>query len=315
MKKLDEEGIIQTIQKSISKKFVPEDVEIFRIGKKYVVAKADTLVESTDIPPKMTISQATRKSIVACVSDFAAKGIQPQFGIISMIIPRKLSQIKIKQIASTMKNVSKEFGFKFLGGDTNEGKEIIFNVCLFGSANKIVRRSGAKKNDLIFVSGQFGYTGAGLEILLHKKKAGKNLASKAIRSVLHPSVRLEFGLKNARYFSSSMDSSDGLSTTLNELARQSKSKFVITKIPTRNEIKEFASKNKIRSDNLVFHSGEEYEIVFTTSRSNAEKIIKNAKNVSLIKIGYVTNGKGVEILENGRARKLEDHGWHHFSAC
>ena len=135
-----------------------------------MVAKVDTLVQSTDIPPQMNWSEAARKSVVACVSDFAAKGVKPKFSIISINLPKEITG-KAIEIAKGFKNASKEFSFSILGGDTNEGKEAVFNVCLFGIANKISRRSGAKEGDLIFVTGPFGYTSAGLKILLEKKNA------------------------------------------------------------------------------------------------------------------------------------------------
>jgi len=51
-----------------------------------------------------------------------------------------------------------------LGGDTNEGKELVINFSLFGVTEKIVSRKGAKINHVVITSGPFGYTGAGLSI-------------------------------------------------------------------------------------------------------------------------------------------------------
>ena len=53
-----------------------------------------------------------------------------------------------------------------------------------------------------------------------------------------------------------MDSSDGLSSTLNEMANQSKKKFVVNNIPAKDEVEEFAKKQKINSESLIFHGGE-----------------------------------------------------------
>ena len=134
MTRLDETQIIARFQKILgNKNFVSEDVEFFKIGKTKIVAKVDTLVQSTDIPPKMSLEQAARKSVVACVSDFAAKGVKPEFAMVSVNLPTNSSG-KITEIARGFKNASKEFGFQFLGGDTNSGKELVFNVCLFGTA-------------------------------------------------------------------------------------------------------------------------------------------------------------------------------------
>ena len=74
--------------------FVPEDVESFKIGKKHLIVKVDTLVESTDLPPGMELVDAARKSIVSCVSDFAAKGVRPIFGIVIVNYSKKTFKVK-----------------------------------------------------------------------------------------------------------------------------------------------------------------------------------------------------------------------------
>ena len=92
MKKVDEKEIIRIFQAKFgNKKFISEDVEFFRLGKSSLVFNIDSLVESTDIPPGFRLDKIARKSVVACVSDFAAKGIQPKFGFVSMIIPKSYS--------------------------------------------------------------------------------------------------------------------------------------------------------------------------------------------------------------------------------
>jgi thiamine-monophosphate kinase len=186
MKKLDESEIIKKFQSVFGEKdFVSEDVESFSVGKTRVIVKVDTLVESTDIPPQMSLKDAARKSIVASVSDFASKGVKPEFGIISFNLPATISEREISEIAQGVKRASHEFGVKILGGDTNQGKELVFHVCLFGSAKKIPKREGAKPGDLIFASGPFGLTGAGLQILLKKIKANDGFAKAAIKSVFY----------------------------------------------------------------------------------------------------------------------------------
>jgi thiamine-monophosphate kinase len=159
MTKLDENKIIKIFQTKLgNKKFVSEDVEVFTLGKTKIIAKIDTMVESTDIPKKMKLSDAARKSVIACVSDFASKGIKPEYGIISINLPKSISRIKIDNIANGFKKACKEYGISIIGGDTNAGKEIVFNVCIFGSSNSIITRKGSNKGDLIFVTGPFGYT-------------------------------------------------------------------------------------------------------------------------------------------------------------
>jgi len=315
MSKLSEKKIIELFQNRLGNtNFVPEDVESFKIGKKRLVAKVDTLVESTDVPPGMKLEDVARKSIVSCVSDFAAKGVKPIFGIVSLTIPKRLSRSNIESLAKGFQRAAGEFKLKILGGDTNEGKELVINFSLFGISEKIVNRKGAKTNHVIITSGPFGYSGAGLSILLKNKNGSKKFKAKAKSAVFRPNCRLTFGLKNKNYFSSSMDSSDGLSTTLNEMSTQSKKKFVITRMPSENDVFDFASSNGLNANDLIFNSGEEYEIVATANTSNLTRIKKYAKKhrIKLYEIGYVTKGSGVFYKKDGKLIRIKDKGWQHL---
>ena len=315
MSKLSEKKIIKLFQNRLGNtNFVPEDVESFKIGKKRLVAKVDTLVESTDVPPGMKLEDVARKSIVSCVSDFAAKGVKPIFGIVSLTIPKRLSRSNIESLAKGFQRAAGEFKLKILGGDTNEGKELVINFSLFGISEKIVNRKGAKTNHVIITSGPFGYSGAGLSILLKNKKCSKKFGAKAKSAVFKPKCRLMFGLNNKNYFSSSMDSSDGLSTTLNEMSSQSKKKFVVTRMPSENDVFDFASSNGLNTNDLIFNSGEEYEIVATASTSNLPRIKKYAKKhrIKLYEIGYVTKGSGVFYKKDGKLIRIKDKGWQHL---
>ncbi len=318
MSKPDEVEIIRIFQQSFGKKskFVPEDVEILRMNKVTVITKSDMLVESTDVPPGMKIKEIARKSMVACVSDFACKGVKPQYAIISLAIPKRFAKFKIKQLAAGFSMSSKEFGVKIMGGDVNEGREIVIDVTMFGISKKIIKRTGAKINDIIITSGPFGYCSAGLKIILNHFKANSKFARKCKQYVNRPTPRLEFGLRIANYISSSMDSSDGLSTTLNEMCRQSKKKFVITKLPTKSDVEEFAKINKIKLTDLVFCGGEEYEMVATVSENYLNKIRQIAKmlKIPLYEIGYVAEGGNVVYHQDNKIIPIKDCGWLHFKS-
>ena len=315
MTKLSEDKIIKKFQTKLgNKKFISEDVETFTLGKTKIIAKIDTMVESTDIPKKMKLSDAARKSVIACVSDFAAKGVKPEYGIISINLPKTISRVKIDNIANGFKKACKEYGISIIGGDTNAGKEIVFNVCIFGNSNNIVTRKGSKKDDLIFVTGPFGYTSIGLNILLNNKKEKNNFVKKSIKSVINPKPKLSFGLKNKKYFSSSMDSSDGLSTTLNEMAKQSGKKFIVDQMPLNKDLEDYVKKKNLNLNSIIFNGGEEYEFVFTVPVKHRKNIIKNAKllKTPIIEIGYVTSGKGVFLKNNNKNIIVKDLGWKHF---
>ena len=228
--------------------FKPDDVEVLKIGSSKFIVKSDMLVQSTDVPPGMKIQEIARKSLVACVSDFACKGIKPSFATIALAIPRNFTLKMINELADGFLKGSKEFRLQIVGGDTNEGKEIVIEVSMFGVSNKkIPSRKGARIGDIILSSGPFGYSSAGLKIILDGNKGDIQFTKRCKKAIFLPHPRLDFGLKAAQYFSSSMDSSDGFSITLNEMSEQSKKKFVITNLPAENDVIKFARQNKIES--------------------------------------------------------------------
>ena len=318
MSRLDEAEIIKIFQQSFGRKskFVPEDVELLRIGNTILVAKSDMLVESTDVPAGMKIDEVARKSMVACVSDFASKGVKPLYCTVSLAIPRRFFELQIRKLASGFVKASREFDVKIVGGDVNEGKELIIEVSMFGISKKIVTRKGAKINDVIITSGPFGYSSAGLKIILNHCKADPKFIKKCKQKVFMPLPKLKFGLAIANYLSSSMDSSDGLSTTLNDMSRQSDKKFVITRLPTYAEVEKFAETNRIRLIDLVFHGGEEYEIVATVPQKNLARVKQIARNqrIQLFEIGCVTKGKNVIFQRENKTATIQGRGWLHFKS-
>lgn len=318
MKKLDELEIIKIFQNSFGSKskFVPEDVETVQLGNTTIVTKSDMLVESTDVPLGMKINEISKKSLVSCVSDFASKGVKPEYAIISLSIPRKFSIAKIKKLAIGFRQAANEFGVKIVGGDVNEGKELVINVSLIGKAKKIVPRHGAKAGDIIITSGPFGHTLAGLHVILNKAMAPKAAKKLFKKKVFRPTTRLRFGLAIRKYLSSSMDSSDGLSSTIHDISKQSKKKFIITKLPTDSAVVEFSRKNRISLLDLVFNGGEEYEIVATVPPKNILEVRRLAKinKIRLFEIGYVTKGIGVILRQKTKTINIENKGWLHFQS-
>lgn len=315
MVRLDERQIILLFHKMLgTRNFVSEDVETIKVGKKLFVAKTDTLVASTDVPRGMKIHDVARKSIVSCVSDFAAKGVVPSHCILSLSLPRSFSKTKLVQLARGFKKSADEFSFKVIGGDTNEANDIVISVFMIGTSGKIVRRGGAARGDAIIVTGQFGLAPSGLHIIQGRKKASSAFAKIAKSAVYRPSPRLRFGILAAKYFTSSMDSSDGLSTTLNEMARQSGKKFKVTKIPSDPMVEAFAKENSLRLFDLIFNGGEEYEIVATVPQKMLDSVRKIAAGTKtkITVIGHVEPGNGVFLMDS--KSPIEDRGWSHFTS-
>ena len=325
MIKLDEKQIIRIF----ADKLGISNLDDIAVLKKGIVIKTDMLVAKTDIPPGMEAWQTARKSIVSCVSDLAAKGVKPYAAVISLGIPKSCSMQRpvIEGLADGFALASKEFGVKIVGGDTNEADELVIDCTIIGFPRfKVPTRSGAKPGDYVVVSGLFGFAPAGLSILLQKNAVTINennhnddnddinsiFRKQAVKSVLEPRPRQRFGLALARYFSSSIDSSDGLAISLYQLVSQGENiDIIIYNMPVVSGLDKFAQVNGLDTHELLFHGGEEYEIVATISDTKirlAETAAKRA-GVDLYVIGRVQKGSGKVFVQN---QMLENRGYIHF---
>src|SRR6266702_1972360 len=132
-----------------------------------VVLKTDMLVGSTDVPPGMTLGQAARKAVVATVSDFAAKGVQPKGLLISLGLAPPVRLSTVNEIVSGLEKGAEEYHCRIIGGDTSETDDLVIDCIGFGfsEAGRILRRDGAKQSDIVAVTGDFGKTSAGIRVL------------------------------------------------------------------------------------------------------------------------------------------------------
>jgi thiamine-monophosphate kinase len=334
MTKLNEKEIVdlfvsRLIKKSMHKG-IRDDVVIipFKMGqeKANLVLKCDMLVESTDVPDLMQPWQIARKSVLASVSDFAAKGVKPYCCLISIGIPKGYTKNDIGSLIRGFQKASKEFKVEVVGGDTNESKELVIDCALIGltNTNTIPARYGARSGDFIVVSGKFGYTSSALKIILSRSITTRKFRSKTISSILNPKPNFKFGFSLASFFSSSMDSSDGLSSSLYELAQQSNVDFLISSLPTSKDVYNFALCNSYSVEDLVFFGGEEYETVATVRKSEFRdmKLMARRRHIKLYVIGEVTSRIGTNRgnvylnfdSEGKRRRLLKNKGFIHFSS-
>ncbi len=279
-----------------------------------IIISCDMAIESTDKPKKMTLKQFARKCVVASISDLNSKGIgPPYFSLVSLGISKNYSKKKIIELAKGFKQASKEFNIIFIGGDTNESKELIVDCTLMGFSknNRLPYRSQAKEGDIIITSGKFGFSAAGLKMLLDKRINSNDgsFEKKILTSFLHPYPKIKFGTELGEFFSSSIDSSDGLVRSLYEIAKNSKVNILIDKIPKENRIIKFAEENNLNPYELIMFGGEEYEIIATIPKTKIMKCLEKARKMRLqvLVIGKVVKGEGKVYSKNIVNDKISKH--------
>jgi thiamine-monophosphate kinase len=308
MTKLDEKEIIRIFAEMLG----ITDLDDVALLDKGIVFKADMLVASSDVPHGMEPWQVARKSIVACVSDFAAKGVKPHAAIISLGMPQNCTRPYVEGLARGFAGASKEFTVKIVGGDTNEASGLVIDCSMIGIASgNVPTRKGARPGDAVVASGTFGLPPAGIAILMKNAAAAGTFRRQAAESVLVPKPRQRFGQALARYFSSSIDSSDGLAICLYELASQSKVDIVIDNVPMAEGVEQFSRENSLDSNDLVFHGGEEYEIIATIPKSKLKLAMSAASKarVALHVIGRALVGNGNVFVGK---KLLDNRGYVHF---
>ena len=306
LRNLQEEEILRKIRPLVGTDFpFNEDVTSTAMRKKAdsqeerIIINSDMFVESTDRPPEMQWNSVSWKAITASLSDFAAKGVSPEGLVLSVGFS---PDMKLKDLDLFLEGVSSAcnyYGVPLLGGDLNEAKEAIVDCTVIGRAKieKVVKRSTAEIDDFILCTGNFGYTAGALQILLEGKKSTKDQETIFLKAFFYPVVRLDFGkrLAEEKLVSAAIDSSDGLAISLHYLAESSNKKLCITHFPENELVAKFAKQNKTDVKELTLFGGEEYELVFTVSSKNLERVQELSKELEtpVQVIGRVKEGNGV----------------------
>jgi thiamine-monophosphate kinase len=295
----------------------PDDASAIALGDgACFVLKTDMFVKRTDAPRGMTHRQMGAKALVMNISDLAAKGAVPKGFLFSLGLPPSYRADDVSALISGICSASKEYGTPMLGGDVGESRDLVVAGFAVGLAKSLVKRSGAAPGDVVAVTGKFGDTGAAFKILLDGMGATANLRRRLCRSVYRPKARLAMGLSMARTgaATSSMDSSDGLAFTLNELAKSSRVGFIIDSLPISADAFEFAHASNLKPADLALFGGEEYEIIYTVRADkweDARRAVRGADG-ELQRIGSVVSGHGVVLRDGTNDSPIPAKGWEHL---
>jgi thiamine-monophosphate kinase len=133
----------------------------------------------------------------------------------------------------------------------------------------------------------------------------------AIQRHIAPIPRIFEAQKLAKYATSMIDTSDGLSTDAFHLATESEVKIKIfaEALPVANITKEITKVTNQPMPEFIYNSGEDYELLFTTRK---ELPFNRILKTPITKIGIVEKGRGVWIVEAGKERRLLPKGYDHL---
>ncbi|RYF93062.1 MAG: thiamine-phosphate kinase [Chitinophagaceae bacterium] len=307
---------------------VGDDAAVIDHFGRHTVITTDLLIEGIHFDLSYTpLKHLGYKSVVVNVSDIYAMNAVPTQIVLSIAFSNRFSLEALDEFYKGVYAACDEYGIDLIGGDTSTSqKGFIISVTAIGEVapDKYVSRKDAKPNDLICVSGELGGAFLGLTLLEREKTifnetgAQPDLEGQAyiVGRMLKPEARKdivtwmqETGLQPT----SMIDVSDGLSSDLLHICKQSNTGCVLyeDKLPLNEEAKEFAYKLKLDPTACALSGGEDYELLFTVSQADFEKV---KINPSISIIGYMTEpaeGKHI-ITRGGNKHELIAQGWNHL---
>ena len=284
-----------------SKTIIPDDAAISNIKSGKLITTCDLLIQSKHFPEEMSYYDMGFKAVSVNVSDLAAMASKPLAFLLALAVPKDLSFDSFKQIIKGVIKACEFYSIPLIGGDLNESSEIIISGTALATSEKPVRKDTYSKGDLIVITGNIGLAALGF----HLKGKDNIYTQKALK----PKARIKEALKIKDYMTSSTDITDGLASELYEIKKENYG-FMIYEdsLEISKEYKEISEKLKLNYLDLILHVGEDFELLFTVSPENINKL-----EIDYKVIGKITDSNKVEItLNDGNVLEIENRGYEHL---
>jgi thiamine-monophosphate kinase len=311
-------------------KGVGDDAAVISISDSEVMlVSTDMLLEGVHFNLMYTpLMHLGYKSVMVNLSDiFAMNGTAQQITV-SIAVSNRFPLEALEELYAGIKKACDLYQVDLIGGDTSSSLSgLTISVTAIGKAKKsdVVYRSGAKENDLLVVSGDLGGAYMGLQLLEREKevfKANPNMQPDLdgndylLERQLKPEARqdvIKF-LKDLEVKPTSMiDISDGLASEIFHLCKASDLGCTIydEKIPIDAKTSMAAIDFNIDPVTCALNGGEDYELLFTVSLADYDKI---KGNPHMTVIGHITDkNSGVNLVDkNGAIIPLQAQGWKAF---
>jgi len=308
---------------------VGDDAAVIDQFGKQMVISTDLLLEGVHFDLMYTpLRHLGYKSVAVNVSDICAMMASPTHITMSIGVSNKFAIESLEEFYEGVYAACDKFGVDLIGGDTSTSlRGFVISVTAIGEVapDKFVTRSGARVNDLICVSGYLGGAYLGLQLLEREKRiflehpeVQPELQNQdyVIGRFLKPEPRIDIveWLQNQGVVPTSMiDISDGLSSELLHICKQSNVGCVLydEKVPVHSDVKKLAMEFNIDPTACALSGGEDYELLFTISQSDYEKITMCEK-ISVI--GHITDAADGTMLKtrSGNLHQLIAQGWNAF---
>jgi thiamine-monophosphate kinase len=294
--KIGEFGLLERFRKLITTdasviKGSGDDCAVLKFDRQhYLLWTCDMIVEDIDFTSHTGPLLIGRKAVAISVSDIAACGGVPRYLLASLALPKETPVSFSERIFQGMLDIAKKYKINIVGGDLSKAEKITLDVSMLGQVEKknLVLRNKACPGDVIFVTGALGGSikGKHLNFTPRLKEA-------------------RFLVKNFKV-NAMIDISDGLLQDLGHILEQSRvgARLYADLIPQGPQAKDL---------NDALYSGEDFELLFTLSKDQAEKLL--AKHLAIFQpIGEIREENfALRLVDKAnRERLLKIKGFRHF---
>lgn len=332
LSELGEFGLIEHLTRNFRPKLkstikaIGDDAAVIDFESKQTLVSTDLLIEGVHFDLSyMPLKHLGYKAVMVNLSDIYAMNARATQITVSIAVSNRFPVEALEELYSGIQLASKIYNIDVIGGDTTSSTSgLMISVTALGVAEKeeIVYREGAQPNDLLVLTGDLGAAYMGLQILEREKevfKANPNSQpdldqyTYLIERQLKPEARKDIPplLKNLGVKPTSMiDISDGLSSEIIHLCKSSKvgANLFEEKIPLDPAVISVCEEFELDSTTIALSGGEDYELLFTISQNDYDKI---KGNPHLTVIGHMTEEKEGMHLITRAAQKLPliARGW------
>jgi thiamine-monophosphate kinase len=307
---------------------VGDDAAVVEPGMYQGVLTTDLLIEGVHFELGSTAPHDLgHKAVTVNVSDVAAMGAVPRYGLASVGLPGSVESSWVMELYGGMREAADEYAMALVGGDTSGSDRAIVAMTVYGQVNagKAVTRSGARPGDVLVVTGSLGGSAGGLRIARASPEAQKDLLSTDWGRDLmsrheRPVARVGEGQTLAGAGATAMiDLSDGLALDLARVCEDSEvgARVQVPDLPLAPGLVDLAEATGDEPFDLALHGGEDYELLAALppdSVDGARRDLMDRYHTRLTTIGEITEGPGVVAVRGDRESPLEAKGWDHFAA-
>ncbi|MFC1748765.1 thiamine-phosphate kinase [Pseudomonadota bacterium] len=279
-----------------------------------LVMSLDTLVSGVHFPVDTTPADIAYKALAVNLSDMAAMGATPAWMMLGLTLP-EVNDVWLQQFTDGMRQLANEHNVALIGGDTTRGPlTVSVQINGFVPTGQALRRQGAAPGDRVYVTGQLGDAGIGLQLALNNCTFDlDSVESEYHLQRLHrPTARVAAGTALRGLASSCIDISDGLFADLGHILESSGvgASLNIDQLPASKAVKQIDEWWR-----LSLTAGDDYELCFTVPEALVaeveQQLIKLACPCTCI--GIIEAEPGIRMNDQGRPVSIEQlKGYQHF---